>query len=383
MNPGRVGILSTWNTVCGIADFTANFINGLQACGREADVVPIDRAAHRYFSRKELAAEFDALGERLASYDIVHIQHEFGFFMGEYGMYESLDNFRRVLRAAVAARRHIVVTFHTLPPLRGLRQGMASAGQEAVLRALWRGRVVRELQKGNVQAISHTRFLRRSLIDTGIPARLIRVVPHGSPPPVEEADAQTAKAALGYSKSDRILIIVGFVSNYKGHRYAVEALRYLPDNYCLAVVGGPHPNGNEQTFDSVLRKTLRPQLAKRVRVTDYLPISEVRAYLAAADIALAPYVLPDLASSGAIAWALASGRPVVASRIPAFEELNEGAPRVFLATPAAPVELARRIIQLDQDEAMKAELTKNALSYIEETSWPRVARQYLDIYGMR
>lgn len=383
MSTGTVGILSTWKTVCGIADFTANYRAGLEQIGCHADVVPIDRDAHRYLSRRELSSEFDALAEKLAAFDVVHVQHEFGFFMGEYGMYESLDNFRRVLRAAVAARRRIVVTFHTSPPLKGSRSGVGSVAQEAVLRAAWRGRVIAEMKKGGAQAIVHTRFLRRSLIDTGMPPGLLRVVPHGSPPPVEQSDPIAAKNALGYKPSDRVLIIVGFVSEYKGHRVALDAMRYLPSEYQLAVVGGPHPKGNEPTFDSVLKRALRPKLAGRIRVTGYLPIEELRRYLAASDIALAPYVHHELASSGGIAWALASGRPVVASRIPAFEELNDGARRVVLATPDAPIELARRVVQLDQDEATKSELTKNSLEYIRATSWERVARKYVELYEAR
>ena len=91
MTPGKIGILSTWQTVCGIADFTANYVNGLEALGHKAHVVPIDRDAHRFLSRRELAAEFERLGELLTEFDIVHIQHEFGFFTGAYGIYESID----------------------------------------------------------------------------------------------------------------------------------------------------------------------------------------------------------------------------------------------------------------------------------------------------
>jgi glycosyltransferase involved in cell wall biosynthesis len=220
-----------------------------------------------------------------------------------------------------------------------------------------------------VRAVVHTRLLRRALVDAGIPAASIKLIPCGSPPPVEQMDADEAKAALGYGPTDRVLVIFGFVSGYKGHRVAVEALRSLPAEYHLAIVGGPNPQVNDLAFDEVLQKSRRPRLAERVRVTGYVPFSDMRLYSSAADIVLAPYVTADLASSAAITWAMASGHPVIASRIPAFQELNEGVPRMVLATPRAPSELAHRILQLDQDEALKAELVKNALAYVTEHSW--------------
>ena len=381
MGIGSIGILSTWRTVCGIANFTADYHAGLAELGHQADIVPIDRDSLRQLARRELGAAFDDLAEQLCAFDIVHIQHEFGFFLGSYGMNDSIANFHRVLQRVNTARRPVVITFHTLPPFHGPRNRLGGLAREATLRALWRTRVVRDLQGPRVRAVVHTRLLRRALVDAGIPAASIKLIPCGSPPPVEQMDADEAKAALGYGPTDRVLVIFGFVSGYKGHRVAVEALRSLPAEYHLAIVGGPNPQVNDLAFDEVLQKSRRPRLAERVRVTGYVPFSDMRLYSSAADIVLAPYVTADLASSAAITWAMASGHPVIASRIPAFQELNEGVPRMVLATPRAPSELAHRILQLDQDEALKAELVKNALAYVTEHSWRSVCQEYLDLYS--
>lgn len=381
MNLGRIGILSTWKTTCGIADFTASYAGVIERLGRLVEVIPIDRDANKYLSRTELATEFETLAERLSDFDVVHIQHEFGFFMGAYGMVESVDNFHRVLRRLKGRTRCVVVTFHSAPPFRGGRTGVGSIAREAILRATWRTRIAADIKKGDVQVVAPTRFLRRLLIDSGIGARSIHVIPQGSPPPIDDSNGDEAKNSLGYESSTRLLVMLGFVSEYKGHRVALDAMRYLPERYHLAVVGGPHPQVNEHSYDRLLERSARLKLASRVRLTDYVPRSEFDRYLAAADMVLAPYTYFELANSAAISSALASGRPVIASRIPAFEELNQGAPRVLLATPNAPSELARRIVQLDQDELLKKELVSNALVYVRETSWDLVAERYLNLYA--
>lgn len=381
MNLGRIGILSTWKTTCGIADFTATYISVIERLGRHVEVIPIDRDANKYLTRAELASEFETLAERLSDFDVVHIQHEFGFFMGAYGMVESVNNFHRILRHLKGKDCRVVVTFHSAPPFRGGRTGVGSVAREAILRATWRTRIATDVKKGGVQVVAPTRFLRRLLIDSGIGASSIQVIPQGSPPPTEDSNGDEAKSSLGYEASTRLLVMLGFVSEYKGHHVALDAMRYLPERYHLAIVGGPHPQANDPTYDRLLARSARLKLASRVRLTDYVPRSDFDRYLAAADMVLAPYTYLELANSAAISSALASGRPVIASRIPAFEELNQGALRVLLATPNAPSELARRIVQLDQDELLKKELVSNALAYVRDTSWDLVAERYLNLYA--
>ena len=79
--------------------------------------------------------------------------------------------------------------------------------------------------------------------------------PHGFASVLEDADRDEAKAALGYAPTDRVLAVPGFVSEYKGHGVAVHAMRSLPPEYNLAVVGGPHPQSNDWAYDKLLGRS--------------------------------------------------------------------------------------------------------------------------------
>lgn len=376
-----VGMLSTWETICGIADFSAHLRDALVAQDVEVGIIPIERDELALLSKAELMESFVESARRLSAYDIAHIQHEFGFFLGSYGMPVSINAFGRLLKQLGRAGTRTIVTFHTAPPFSFAGGRRLQLGLDHLLRLEWRQRVAQQFARPGLIGVPQSRFLRRVLLDSGLSEKSLSVTPHGAPPVrAPRTDQTSAKERLGYSAEARLLVIVGFVSSYKGHLIAAKALKYLDGRYQLAIVGGPHPNGNDDTYDKILAYKARSDKRNRLRITGYVTPEERADYLDAADIVLAPYLDQRLAATGSVLWALASGRPVLASRIPLFQELNLDMPRMLLSTPGAPAELGERIRQLDQDEATKKELVANASAYIRSVSWERVAAMYLSHY---
>jgi len=122
-------------------------------------------------------------------------------------------------------------------------------------------------------------------------------------------------------------------------------------------------------------------LRARVRVTGFLDAAAVDLYHAATDICLAPYLDPTQAASAGIGWAIASGKPIIASSIPAFVEINDTADCLVTSTPGAEHELAWHIERLHGDRALQDRLTTNALRYAAQWSWGTVAQAHVDLYG--
>jgi D-inositol-3-phosphate glycosyltransferase len=189
-----------------------------------------------------------------------------------------------------------------------------------------------------------------------------------------------AKARLGLPNDAVVLSLFGFVAAYKGHEVAVQALKRLPDRFVLAVVGGPHPEGGDATVDRILRLWAKRD-SNRLRITGFVDPPTRDLYQMATDVCLAPYTEGNLASSAGITWGLSSGRPVVASAIPSFRELNEKSSALELVTPGCPAELAWTVQRLITNPARTAELVRNALDYSSQCSWDVVAREVSQIYG--
>jgi glycosyltransferase involved in cell wall biosynthesis len=375
--------ISTWQTQCGIATYTAGLRKGLEELGVECDVRPINRRELAYLTRSELHDHFEEMARSAADHDVVHIQHELGFFQGPYGYQVSTNVFGHLL-ACLRGRAAVVVTFHShpvVPTWRGLP--WQKAVRQTAAHLPWRNRVAREFNRGGAIAVAPSRVLRRTLIDSGISADRVIHIPQGSPPfnRVGSRDQAAAKAELGYRPDDRVVLLFGFVTTHKGHHVALDALAALPARYHLAMVGGPHPLSNDGYYEELLTAlSHQREVARRVRLTGYVPHDEVLTYFAAADVCVLPYLEHGLATSAAAVWALTSARPVIGTKIPALVEIEEEGECLRLVTPRAARELAAAIVEVDRDEQVSKTLVSNAAAYCERTAWPVIARRHLEAY---
>jgi glycosyltransferase involved in cell wall biosynthesis len=248
----------------------------------------------------------------------------------------------------------------------------------------WRKHVSRSFgpRPGRSAAIAHTPATRRSLVKRGIPAEVVRIIPHGCLPQRDlRLDSLSAKRRLGLPASSVLLTMFGFVGGYKGHDIAVRALARMPNRFHLAICGGAHPESQDRAFSSVIRLVKKLGLEHRVMITGWLPEESADLYAAATDICLAPYIDATLSASGAITWALASGRPIVASKIAAFQGICRESHCMLLTTPGMVDEIVWAAEKLADDPALSRRLVAAARCYTEAHSWDETARQTQELYG--
>jgi FkbM family methyltransferase len=377
---------------CGIAGYTGLLCEALERHGVSSEVLPIDRDHAAYLSKRELRDYFDDLGEQLQDAELVHIQHEFGFFSGSYYFRSSMSNFRRLLRAAQRRRRPVLITFHTSPFYVDWSK-INWTGQDPIKQALlrgakawWRAQVVSFINHHpQIFSHAHGRTGRRLLIDSGIKADRIALIPHGTPAPRPAPGASSRFAVrerLGLAENATVIGIFGFLASSKGHADALTSLEHLPEEFQLLLIGGPHPGDDRSVLGEVMEKIRqKPELSDRVAVTGFLDETEAQACLGAVDMMVAPYRDHAQTVSGAFGWALASGRPVIASRIPAFRELVHEAGCAELVSPEAPGELALTIQRLAADLDLRERLVSNALAWCEANSWDAVAGRHAELYA--
>lgn len=380
----RVTQVSTWRTRCGIADYSGHLTSSLEQQGVACDVAVVDRTQVNYMSVGELRRHYFQLAATLAGRGPVHIQHEFAFFGGHLGMGVSIETFGYFLRHLRNRGVPVVVTFHTNPVF--LRWGGGGAKRRAAgayYRALWRMRVAEHFRGASpMRAVVHSKTTRLAFIQSGFAEASLTVLPHAAPVVREDPEgAQEVRAELGIPEGATVLGLFGFMSQYKGYDTALAAMRRLPDAVHLLLLGGPHPFSAESAIESVLKTTQRyKKLRERVHIVGFVPPHRLDAFHSAVDICIAPYDPGDLSASGALMWDLASGRPVVATKIPAFTELNDQYDCMLLVSPRSPRELAFRITELIADEGLRRSLASNALSYCRGRGWPEHARACIELY---
>lgn len=396
--------LSTWQEVCGIAEYAKNLVRALDDLGIENEVFPLRRQAMRYMSLPEIDAHFAAFCDRAADFDVVHIQHEHGFFCGSHPFSSAIPTFGKILdRLQQNRHQRTVVTFHTDPPFpdrlrlsgMSLKAIVKERAKTAYHKWLWRRHVSRHFarpQRDQFQAIVHSKRSRLRLLASDFAAERIAVIEHGLPNQrrtLASPEAQRqARQTLDIPDDAVVLSIFGFVSAYKGYDVAIQALSRLPEHYYLIIAGGPHPEADmsETTLQDVLSLIERLEaddaceISHRILITGFVPLAMLDTIHAATDFCLAPYWASNISASGAVAWAIASGKPTIASRIPAFRELNEMAECFLMFQPSAPLELAWQILNLQEDKQLQADLVNRANAFVEAYSWPSVAKRISHLY---
>ncbi len=148
-------------------------------------------------------------------------------------------------------------------------------------------------------------------------AREARVVPMGVDTGVF---APGGRSGTGTGTGTKTAIFVGDVSEEKGARDFVEAVRAMPEWSGIVVGEGP------------LRKELEGRAEGRVRFAGRVPHEAVAEELAAADV----FCLPSRSEGApaAVMEALACGVPVVATRVGAIPALVEEGRTGFFVGPA-------------------------------------------------
>jgi glycosyltransferase involved in cell wall biosynthesis len=198
----------------------------------------------------------------------------------------------------------------------------------------------------------------------------VAVVPDGTRLPAGRVFTWTgprgARPVVGYA---------GHLYPWKGVDVLIDALAGLP-GVAGHIVGG-HPR--EPDLARLTARAAAAGLGSRVHFTGLVAPQAVAAELAAADI----LVLPNTATEVSARYTsplklfeyLAAGRPIVASRLPALEEVLEDGVNAVLVAPGDPQALADGVRRLVADPALAVRLAARAFADAERYSWARRAER--------
>lgn len=133
------------------------------------------------------------------------------------------------------------------------------------------------------------------------------------------------------------------------------------------------------SMEEVLSFLRQHQLQKHVILTGSLPLEEVRMMHAASDI----FVLPSLAEGDPLVTleAMASGLPIVATRVGGIPNQIRDGWNGFLIDPGDEQQLAERIAYLLDNPEERGRMARNSRKYAEEEfDWGMIAKKILAVY---
>lgn len=379
MKKVKVLHITTHNEDCGIAKYQEHFLDAMKDSeGIYNEIFPYSPNIIRPMRKEKFSAILTELGERLSGFDILHIQHELSFY--------APGQIREIIRVAHKHGVKVVTTIHTSPGAVYVSPRRTGLGPRSFLHYLRQKRTAKRLIKNNIDSygysdilLAHSKAAKDNLIELGVQAD--KVVQITLPvPSIETGIIQTRviRDRLDYKDGDILFASVGFVSSSKGVSHAVKALKLLPENYKLAIVGGVHPNGDSKVLDDITDTILNYDLEKRVYITGYIEDDKtLYERIGECDVCVYPYDKDYYAyvSSGAVSLALANHKATITYPLGPFIELNEHEQVCAITKSCNYYELARALQEINSDELVAA-----AKRYSSTHSYENEAENMVSIY---
>ena len=201
----------------------------------------------------------------------------------------------------------------------------------------------------------------------------VRIIPNGfRKNSFFPKDSEKCRKILNLPLNKRIVLSVGHLTEIKGHKYLVEAMReveaYRSDVLCIVVGDGKLKNS--------LKKQIRKlDLKTRVKLVGGRPHHEVPIWMNACDL----FVFPSLRESFGVVQleALACGKGVVATYNGGSEEVITSEDYGYLVETKNPQALAEKILSTLERAWEKDKIVE----YAERFTWDNVVKQITGIYG--
>ncbi len=358
---------------CGIATYTDYLIHGIRKADPASEVKIIAEQGASPIKQEKLEVipcwdRNENYVEHIISHtqgmDIIHIQHE-------YSIYKFDDRLPTVLQGLNENAKKII-TIHCVRPAQFSERGAIDENFAA------------RIAKLADEVIVHLPTQEAILTRLGVSSKKIHIIPHGTE--LSDEDKEASRKRLGLPIDARILLMFGFVKKHKCLHIVVEALVEILEKFkdiYLFVAGGLTPTPKKEDKDyfiDVSKKIEELGLQSNVIFPNrFFPNSDVPYLFGACDIVLFPYYEEDRSASGSFHLAIGGKKPVIASRIPKFEELRNICDEL-LVLPYNSSGIAEIAIRLFGEPEFREYVLDRTDEYRKLTSWGAIARQHLELY---
>jgi len=197
----------------------------------------------------------------------------------------------------------------------------------------------------------------------------------------KKEDIENLKKGLGFSKNDFIILYFGHAYLLRGIDdliFAMKMVKVKISNVKLLLIlnkmpGSPMRRIKKLAFKNLPRESIKIIVKYVNNPEDYYGVADVITlpYRNSLELPEYPFVLLE---------AMASGRPIVTTKIGAIPEIIKNKYNGLLVSPKQPEKLADAVIKLLNDQKFALNLGKNAQKSVKIFDWDNVSKKVLKIY---
>lgn len=271
-----------------------------------------------------------------------------------------------LLRLARRAGSLVIVTVHNVLPHESSERSRAAYAR---------------LYRLAARLIAHDETAAARLAhEFAIPAERLSVVPHGPMfAAARDVECAEARARLGLPSAGALVLCQGILRPYKGVPVLIDAWREAAaaEPSALLVVAGSASSSYQQELRAhAQRLGLNQRILFDFR---FLRVADLELLHQAATLLVYPYL--SITTSGALMTGLACHKPIIATRLPAFESLLADGQSALLATPGDAHSLASALLRLLRDPTLRSRLeAESARSAAALPGWDAIARSTAALY---
>jgi hypothetical protein len=344
----RILFVTSWNTACGIATYSANLIQQLEKLGVEVEV----------FSGMDSYTELSKMA-RYTDVDVVHFQHEFGLYCQTDALMSVMGKLRSMGKA-------VVITFHTEDSMYNvLMDGMADA-------IILHNDLPQGGQKRFSTSNTFSHFYR---------------IPHGIPEISFSQDKAFYRRKYGIPSNAFVMGTCGFLAKHGIEEVCSVLSPFIgknPNIYLNLVTSAHgkdfHSNFAKSIEESLMRLADKHGFSDRITVgLKFTPVQEFRERIYTLDLGFA-LAKPFIASnSGSVADLVSCGVPVVANDAPHFCNLKAYIKTINTHTAEDLVTEIKNIYE--NRNTLMPQLNQRAKGSTKEMGYSVVAQRHLEVYN--
>jgi len=374
----KVAYISTYPPRrCGIGTFTHNLVSAVSShSGKKqltdhAIIIAIEEEDHHYHFPEEVKFKIRTNHQKdyleaahfinFCGADICVLQHEFGIFGGEMGVY------------ILSLLHHLTIPLVTIC--------------HTVLKdpTYMQRSIVHEISKISLQLIVMSQ-LAVDFFKTvyKIPAAKINFISHGTPL-FSQGLQESLKQEYNF-QSRTILLTFGLLNRNKGIDTVLHALPEVVKRHpevLYIVLGTTHPAvlrlSGEEYKEYLKRFVDKYALTEHVFFYDqFVSESTLKNFLSMCDIYVTPYLSREQITSGTLSYAMGAGACIISTPYwHATELLSKG--RGILFDFKNYNQLQTTILKILDQPGLLQHMRKKASAYGKKLNWPRVGKAYWEL----